>query len=45
MRNSIARTGSYFNAQRMVSQYLQLAYRLAPGGLAPEAKPSPPGER
>jgi starch phosphorylase len=33
MRNAIAINGSFFNTQRMVSQYIQNAY--APGGSAP----------
>jgi starch phosphorylase len=32
MRSAIAISGSYFNAERMVAQYAQLAYRIGRGG-------------
>lgn len=41
MRGAIALNGSYYNAQRMLTQYLCNAYKLA---CAAQAERSPPGE-
>ncbi|MND09838.1 hypothetical protein D3C83_334780 [compost metagenome] len=42
MRQAIARNGSFFNAQRMVYQYAQLAYRLDPAAPPAGVRPGEP---